>query len=142
MATRLDPWDRTCPDCNTTFASVQGWGVCPNCDLRFGVDAVGTVIVSGDRPSDRSIPTVLFVPPQIDDLVCLLPKNIVARVNLEFSTEDAPEVLRLLACYGTRSHETGADHIRSVILDRAKGYLPGVESLMLIAQSDWRDILT
>ena len=141
MVTRLDPWDRTCPDCKTTFSSVQGWGVCPSCNLRFGVDADGRVIVPGDRPGDRSAPRVLFVPPNIDDLIALLPDNLVERVNSEFKPDDIPAVLRLLACYGTRSHEHSPDEIRARILDNASGFLHGVEALVLVAQSDWRDIV-
>lgn len=38
------PWNRTCPDCNSTFASVQAIGVCPSCFLIFDVDENGTLI--------------------------------------------------------------------------------------------------
>ena len=38
----------------TEFSSVQCWGVCPECDLRFLVDHTGNVIDSGNRRSDRS----------------------------------------------------------------------------------------
>lgn len=141
MVTRLEPSDRTCPDCHTTFASVQFLGVCPNCDLRFGVDATGRVIAPGDRPSDRSKPKPLYVPPNIDDLTAVLPDELVARVRSEFAPEDVSAVLRLLACYGTRRHEQSPDEVRSRILDNSNGFLRGVESLILVAQADWRDII-
>lgn len=38
------PWNRDCPDCSTTFASVQSTGVCPYCQLVFDVDCDGKLL--------------------------------------------------------------------------------------------------
>ena len=120
---------------------MQGWGVCPNCDLRFGVDTAGRVLVPGDRPGDRSSPKPLYVPPDIDHQTASLPDELVKRVQCEFAPDDVSAVLRLLACYGTRRQERSPDRIRSRILDKSSGFLHGVESLVLVAQADWRDII-
>jgi hypothetical protein len=39
-----EPRIRQCPDCNTSFSSVQSTGICPSCQLVFDVDAKGNVL--------------------------------------------------------------------------------------------------
>jgi hypothetical protein len=53
---RSDPWDRTCPDCDATFASVQSMGVCPSCGLMFHADENGEVIRKGRHVGDPMPP--------------------------------------------------------------------------------------
>ena len=44
MFTVGQPWNRECPDCSTTFASVQSTGICPRCQLIFDVDSNGKLL--------------------------------------------------------------------------------------------------
>jgi len=39
-----EPRIRQCPDCNTSFSSVQSTGICPACQLVFDVNAKGNVL--------------------------------------------------------------------------------------------------
>ncbi|MGC3968503.1 MAG: hypothetical protein QM775_14330 [Pirellulales bacterium] len=139
MPTRLPRWDRTCPDCRTTFSSVQSWGVCPQCSLRFGVDEAGNVIISGNRPDDRIQPRVLEIPDNVQDFVDQLPPAVVSRVRQEFPSLEQTAVLEYLACLIPK--ECGSNRICNAILDRARGYALGVRHLVITAQSDWRDVL-
>lgn len=56
MVRTLKPWERDCPDCGTSFTSVQELGVCPNCSLRFAVSREGSLLDAGSRPEDRIPP--------------------------------------------------------------------------------------
>jgi phage FluMu protein Com len=55
------PWNRDCPDCNTTFASVQSIGVCPRCQLVFEVDCKGQLLSRRHRICNLSAPQLTQV---------------------------------------------------------------------------------
>ena len=52
------PWVRPCPDCNTTFASVQPTGICPSCSLVFDAAPDGTFVRRRHRLGDPPPPTL------------------------------------------------------------------------------------
>lgn len=137
MARRVGRWDRTCPDCHTTFSSVQEWGVCPNCLLYFLVDRDGTVLNHGTRPEDRiQPPRDIVVPENIEERIKALPSWLVDWVKRDFGEAEQAEVLRMLACC-----DDGEDLIWKTILKRAKGDKVYLRSMAITAQEDWRDLL-
>ena len=141
MVRKLEPWDRSCPKCDTAFSSVQEYGVCPECLYKFAVARDGTRLLKGSFPEDRVEPRLLALPPNIEELVGSLPEGIVRRVEREFYEEDRPEVVEFLACYGIESCETGQTQILNAILDRSKGFKHAVRELVITAKHDWRDVL-
>ena len=54
MVARREAWLRRCPGCGTEFKSVQSWGVCPGCELRFSVDAKGNILTREDPSATNS----------------------------------------------------------------------------------------
>ena len=139
MVERRERWPRRCPDCGTEFESVQCWGVCPGCDLRFLVDYNGTLLNHGDRPEDRSRRRPIFVPDNVERRADDLPADIQTRVQSEFAPRDVRAAMRMLACYGTRDHEVSPERVWNVSLDRSSGNLDALESAIKLAQTDWRD---
>ena len=61
MRNLSEPWNRDCPDCNTSFASVQPTGVCPSCSLVFDAAPDGSLERRrhrlGDPPPPKLTPT-------------------------------------------------------------------------------------
>ena len=51
-----ESWDRTCPDCNTSFASVQPTGICPSCSLVFDAAPDGSFEKRRHRLGDPAPP--------------------------------------------------------------------------------------
>ncbi len=139
MVERHEKWPRRCPDCGTEFESVQCWGICPSCDLRFLVDYNGDVLENGNRPLDRSRAEPMFVPHNVEQLAVDLPLEIRSRVQSRFELPDVGTALRLLACYGTRTHEVSPEWAWILSLDASAGSLQLLESAIKLAQKDWRD---
>lgn len=140
MAQITDRWYRSCPNCGTAFSSVQEWGVCPHCLHRFAVDRSGTILVDISKPVERHGNLVIAIAEKINELVAALPDSVIQRVKAEFADSKQETALRMLAAYGERPHENWGERVWNKILDRAHGDICVVESLVLVAKADDRNL--
>ena len=135
MAEQNTKWERQCPDCNTVFGSVQCWGICPQCELRFLVDRTGNLIDRGNRPADRSagialsertlhLITTLFPIP--DGVVIADVLRRAVSENIPFCDNASPEEM---------------ERIRFAILKMTVSSPLNLAVGIQMAQSDWRDLL-
>jgi hypothetical protein len=132
---RRKKWSRRCPDCGTEFSSVQCWGICPQCNLRFLVDDVGNVIDSGDRPADRlgGIPlsdrTRNLISKRFSKTDGTIISDMLYRAvsaNIPFCDDSSPEDM---------------ERIRFAILKMTLNSPLNLAVGIYLAQSDWRDLL-
>ncbi len=135
MIERRERWSRQCPDCGTEFSSVQCWGVCPQCELRFLVDHRGNVLDAGNRPDDRlegialsertrSLISKMFS--KSDGIVISDMLYRAVSANISFCANSSPEDM---------------ERIRFAILKMTKHSPLNLAVGIYLAQSDWRDLL-
>ena len=135
MVERREKWSRTCPDCGTEFSSVQGWGICPQCELRFLVDYEGNLVNAGNRSEDRlgGIPlserTQSLISRMFSKSDGIVVSDILYRAvsdNLPFCTDSTPEQM---------------ERIRFAILKMTMQSPLNLAVGIHLAQTDWRDLL-
>lgn len=134
MVERREPWLRRCPDCDTEFKSVQSWGVCPGCELRFSVESNGNMLTREDKSAPRS---GIALSERTQKLIAKL-----------FSRSDGVVISDLLyravssnIPYFDNANSEEMERIRFAILKMTKQSPLNLAVGIYLAQTDWRDLL-